>query len=199
MRIAVSRQRRRRRLLRWTARGGRRGRHLPRARRASRGDAHARAAHPEPEGQRPHHRNTKADRRPVGDRAGRHRLFRRQALRHRAGDRDAAAAHRPRHRRHPAPERRRQRRAADRRRRAAARRRRHVLRLRGHRRAGRDPAHGDGPPVLRRARRPPHAADGGAARGVPAGRIPVDAQQRHQRRHLDQVRAPVGLERPDRP
>ena len=97
--------------------------------------------------------HVKADRRSVRGRPGRYRVLRGQAVRHRPRARAAAAARRPGHRRHPAAERRRQRGDADASRRRAAHRRRHLLRVGGHRGAGRHPAHGDGPSDLRRAGR----------------------------------------------
>ncbi len=42
------------------------------------------------------------------------------------------------------------------------------------------------------------AAARGAARGLPPRRFSVDAEPGHHRRHLDQVRAPLGLQRHDR-
>ena len=97
-----------------------------------------------------------------------------------------------------APERRGQRGGADAGGRRAAHRGRHVLCLGGHLGAGRHPPHRDGPPDLRRARRPSVAAARMAPRGVPPRRIPGDAQHRHHAGHLDEVRPPVGVERHDR-
>ena len=50
---------------------------------------------------------------------------------------------------------------------------------------------------LRGARRDANAASRASARGVPRGWFPSDAERADRRRHLDQVRAPVGLQRHD--
>ena len=104
----------------------------------------------------------------------------------------------PEHPRHRVPERRRDGRVADARGRRRAHRRRRVVRLGGDRRARRHQAHGDGSSDLRDARRIAIGAARGAARGLPARRLPVDAEPGHHRRDLDQVRPPLGLQRHDR-
>ena len=193
-----SSERRRRRLFRRTARRGGRGRHLSRARRPPRGDARARPSHHQPEGRSPS--AARHARKAIPPRSARSTSC---SSRSSSTTPTSALALLP-----PlvgphtivvgfqnGVE---TRRVADPRRRRGAHRRRRLLRVGGDRGAGRHQAHRDGPSDLRHARRIALAAARGAARGVPARRLSVDAEPGHHRRDLDQVRAALGVQRHDR-